>query len=104
MSGEQKVLQGTAAIAANGRVDRGVGLLCPKCAAVLRMERRFVVTGPAMVAGVMPKLSATDAPHLVCDGCGFVEAGKRPNAGGNATERSEGRVDHNVGRLTPGED
>ena len=26
-----------------------------------------------------------------------------PNAGGNATERSEGRVDHNVGRLTPGE-
>jgi len=22
-----------------------------------------------------------------------------PNAGGNATERSEGRVDHNVGRL-----
>ena len=29
---------------------------------------------------------------------------KRSNAGGNATERSEGRVDHNVGRLTPGED
>jgi hypothetical protein len=27
-----------------------------------------------------------------------------PNAGGNATERSEGRVDHNVGRLTPGEE
>ena len=27
----------------------------------------------------------------------------RSNAGGNATERSEGRVDHNVGRLTPGE-
>ena len=26
------------------------------------------------------------------------------NAGGNATERSEGRVDHNVGRLTPGEE
>ena len=26
-----------------------------------------------------------------------------PNAGGNATERSEGRVDHNVGRL-PGKD
>jgi len=26
------------------------------------------------------------------------------NAGGNATERSEGRVDHNVGRQTPGED
>ena len=24
---------------------------------------------------------------------------KTPNAGGNATERSEGRVDHNVGRL-----
>lgn len=23
-----------------------------------------------------------------------------PNAGGNATERSEGRVDHNVGRQT----
>ena len=23
------------------------------------------------------------------------------NAGGNATERSEGRVDHNVGRMTP---
>ena len=25
-----------------------------------------------------------------------------PNAGGNATERSEGRVDHNVGRRIPG--
>ena len=24
-----------------------------------------------------------------------------PNAGGNATERSEGRVEHNVGRMTP---
>ncbi len=45
----------------------------------LRMETRLVVAGPAMVAGVMPKLSATDAPHLVCDRCGFVEAGKRPN-------------------------
>ena len=32
-----------------------------------------------------------------------VGADKTPNAGGNATERSEGRVDHNVGRLTPGE-
>ena len=28
----------------------------------------------------------------------------RSNAGGNATERSEGRVDHNVGRLTPGKE
>ena len=27
-----------------------------------------------------------------------------PNADGNATERSEGRVDHNVGLLTPGKD
>ena len=29
---------------------------------------------------------------------------KPSNAGGNATERREGRVDHNVGRLTPGEE
>ncbi len=82
MSGEQKVLQGTAAIAANGRVDRGVGRLppCPKCEAALHVEWRLVATGPAIVAGVTQKLSATNTPHLVCDGCGFVEAGKRPNA------------------------
>ena len=28
----------------------------------------------------------------------LLAAGVTPNAGGNATERSEGRVDHNVGR------
>jgi len=28
----------------------------------------------------------------------FITTAQAPNAGGNATERSEGRVDHNVGR------
>ena len=34
----------------------------------------------------------------------YEAAAMTANAGGNATERSEGRVDHNVGRLTPGEE
>ncbi len=48
---------------------------------------------------------------LRCMGCVATPQGNthwRPmlptNAVGNATERSEGRVDHNVGRLTPGKD
>jgi hypothetical protein len=53
---------------------------CPKCGGVLRLEWRLVATGPAMVAGVMQKLAATETPHLICDWCGFVESGKRPNS------------------------
>ncbi len=69
-------------VEAQGLVDVPVGRLppCPKCEAALRVEWRLVATGPAIVAGVTQKLSATNTPHLVCDGCGFVEAGKRPNA------------------------
>lgn len=67
---------------AQGPVDVRVGQLppCPTCSGPLRLEWRFVVTGPAIVAGVMPNLSATRTAHLVCDACGFVEAGKPPNA------------------------
>ena len=49
-----------------------------------------------MAAHVMLTKDETMTVYVHRDAC-------RPNAGGNATERSEGRVDHNVGRLTPGE-
>lgn len=62
------------------RIVRGLPP-CPSCGGCLHVEWRLVATGPAMVAGVMTKLSAVEAPHLVCDGCGFVECGKlTPNA------------------------
>ena len=35
---------------------------------------------------------------------GVMARPEMPNADGNAAERSEGRVDHNVGRQTPGKD
>lgn len=70
---------------------------CQECGGALRLEWRLMATGPAIVAGVMPKLSATNVPHLVCDGCGFIEAGKRPNA--DMTKAADG-CNGNTCRVT----
>lgn len=50
---------------------------CPKCGHTLRVEWRIITTDVAHVAGVAFKMAGKDAPHLICDACGFVEAGKR---------------------------
>ena len=49
-------------------IDETAGVPCQcQCGSSMRVDWRMVDTGS----------SVTDTPHLVCDGCGFVEAGKQ---------------------------
>lgn len=53
---------------------------CPACGnQTLQVEMRMSVVGPAIVAGVVSKLSAVESPWAICttNGCGFAKQGKR---------------------------
>ena len=48
---------------------------CPDCGGELRLVWRVIVNVVSL-SGMQMKLGAKEWPHLTCEACGFLEAGK----------------------------
>jgi hypothetical protein len=94
VSGEQTVLQGTADIAANGRVDRNVGRNQPQAAARLFDDADAGVE--LHIQSVLSRRRRFNASGQAGEDIGNIRAALRsvpPNAKVTGPERSEGPVD-----------
>ena len=117
MSGEQKALQGTAAIAANGRVDRNVmrRWKCRSCGEVSREAELLTAPSPFdetdTLTGCPLCKGCSDGFDLLCDEdgciqeahCGWPTGDKADRWGGYRNTCGQHREPHNVrANLTKG--